>query len=194
VPIENPKKIETAKIDTPQFIAIKPIEKPVDSVQLASKTTKDTLESLATETNPIVKPKVIIRDFLDKASVNDTVKSVVDNARNQYTISPVYFDHSKAIYKKESFGILDEVAFIMMANPNYKVVIKGHTDATGTKEANKALSANRAKMCYQYLIRKGVPAKQLTFKGLGQAEPVADNDSEASKQLNRRVEFEIIPN
>jgi OmpA-OmpF porin, OOP family len=120
------------------------------------------------------------------------VNNAFEITRNHYTISPVYFDYSKSIYKMESFVILDEVAFILLANPTYKVVIKGHTDATGTAAGNKNLSVSRAKICYLYLERKGVPTKRMSYKGFGQTIPVADNDSEKSKQLNRRVEFIII--
>ncbi len=219
--IERPKQAVIMPKDTPQYQSPQIAEKPVTTVKPTVVTTKDTLISTSEKIKQVVTPlldapdsvtqkpvktvvsekdtsstnmaqsKVETKQFLENASVGDSVSNAFNITRNHYTISPIYFDHSKSIYKMESFVILDEVAYILLDNPTYKALIKGHTDATGTKEGNKALSISRAKTCYTYLVRKGVPAKQLIVKGLGQTEPVAGNDTEKNKQLNRRVEFEI---
>ncbi|MBL7816160.1 MAG: OmpA family protein [Saprospiraceae bacterium] len=164
------------------------LDKPVDTVQTV--VALDTLIRVDDNQYHTPFPTRRANPYLDAASVSDS--TAFNIVRNHYTISPVYFDHSKTIYQAKSLAILDEVAFIMLKNENYRLRIVGHTDGTGSKSSNVILSVNRAKMCYQYLVNKGVPARRITFKGLGQSQPAADNDSDESKQLNRRVEFEII--
>jgi len=69
-----------------------------------------------------------------------------------------------------------------------------HTDNQGLEESNLTLSNSRAKAVVEYLIKKGVPTEQLTYQGLGESEPIASNEKEEGRRLNRRVEFVILKN
>ena len=73
-----------------------------------------------------------------------------------------------------------------------KIEVSGHTDNKGTMQANQVLSENRARSVYQYLIANGISAERLSFKGFGQTQPIASNDTEDGRSQNRRTEFKIV--
>ncbi len=104
----------------------------------------------------------------------------------------IFFDFDKATLRQESFPELDRVVELLNKNPNIKVEISGHTDSKGSDEYNKKLSHARAKSVVEYLISKGISAVRLTYKGYGEEQPVATNDTEEGRQMNRRVEFKVI--
>jgi outer membrane protein OmpA-like peptidoglycan-associated protein len=73
-----------------------------------------------------------------------------------------------------------------------KIRISGHTDHVGSDEANLRLSNDRANSVRDYLVSKGIDALSIEAIGYGESEPVATNDTEEGRQLNRRVEFTIL--
>ena len=72
-------------------------------------------------------------------------------------------------------------------------MISGHTDDTGTEENNLDLSNRRAAACYNYLVAKGVSLSGVSYTGYGESRPIADNNTAEGRQLNRRVEFDLVP-
>lgn len=104
----------------------------------------------------------------------------------------VFFDTDKSVLKTESQVELDRLVLLMQQNPNMKIEIGGHTDNVGNKEHNAALSKNRAKSVYDYLVSKKIDAQRLTYQGYGFDKPIASNDTEDGRALNRRTEFTII--
>ena len=80
----------------------------------------------------------------------------------------------------------------MSSNQNLKIEIGGHTDNQGNDEYNMNLSLERAKSVYNYLISKGISADRMSYKGYGETKPIASNDTEEGRQLNRRTEFKVI--
>ncbi|NUO02704.1 MAG: OmpA family protein [Saprospiraceae bacterium] len=109
-----------------------------------------------------------------------------------FAMRAVQFETGKATLKKQSFAVLDQIADILAQYPAYRLVIAGHTDDVGNDKANLTLSENRAKACQQYLIGKGVSAKRLSYAGYGETQPLADNKTAKGRELNRRVEFDLI--
>ncbi|HKW14746.1 MAG TPA: OmpA family protein, partial [Candidatus Krumholzibacteria bacterium] len=101
----------------------------------------------------------------------------------------VHFQSSKAILLPESSEILDRVAEGLIAHPDVKVEVGGHTDSDGPAATNLKLSSKRADAVRDYLIKKGVPASQMTSKGYGETQPISDNKSPEGKAMNRRVEL-----
>jgi len=75
--------------------------------------------------------------------------------------------------------------------PELKIEISGHTDNKGSAKANQALSERRAKTVVDYLLGQGILKDRLTYKGYGQTQPIATNDTDEGRQLNRRTEFKI---
>ncbi len=105
----------------------------------------------------------------------------------------VYFDNGKATIQKRSFPLLDQVAEILKAHPEFsKLQIEGHTDNVGKPDKNKKLSQDRANSVKDYLVKKGVEAERLTAVGFGDEKPMADNKTPAGREANRRVEFNAV--
>lgn len=101
----------------------------------------------------------------------------------------VNFETSKTDITPGSSVILDEVASIMKADPAIRVEIQGHTDSRASASYNQKLSEGRARSVMDYLVSKGVPASQMTSKGYGESQPIADNNTEVGMLQNRRVEL-----
>jgi outer membrane protein OmpA-like peptidoglycan-associated protein len=105
----------------------------------------------------------------------------------------VQFAFGKADIDPVSFGLLDEVAKVLVDNEQIELIqIEGHTDNIGSASINKSLSDNRARSVMKYLAGKGVAAKRMTAKGFGPDKPIADNATKEGQDANRRVEFNIV--
>lgn len=104
------------------------------------------------------------------------------------TLDNVYFDTNKSELRPESFAELDNLFLYLDRRKNVKAEIGGHTDNIGSSESNKKLSENRAKAVMNYLIKKGIDPARLTAVGYGDTDPIADNETEKGRQMNRRVE------
>ena len=107
-------------------------------------------------------------------------------------IKNIFFDFGKATLREASFADLNRLVDLLDKYPKMTIEISGHTDNVGSDAANQALSQNRAKSVLDYLASKGVAGDRLVAKGMGEAKPVATNDTEEGRQKNRRVEFTII--
>lgn len=103
----------------------------------------------------------------------------------------VQFATNSADLLPSSYAILDQVATLMGRYPDYKLFISGHTDSVGDDKFNLDLSKRRAKSCYDYLLRKGVDPQRISHEGYGETRPIADNNTEAGRAKNRRVEFDL---
>jgi OOP family OmpA-OmpF porin len=107
-------------------------------------------------------------------------------------LNNIFFDVNRATLRPESALELDRLADYLRANPTVEVEIGGHTDNTGTDEANRTLSQARARAVAEYLAGKGIAARRVQSRGYGEAAPTASNDTEEGRQQNRRVEFKVI--
>lgn len=102
----------------------------------------------------------------------------------------IYFDVNKDVVKPESYGTLKSIAAILTENPDVRVKIVGYTDSDGADAANLDLSKRRGASVKNELVKSfGIDAARLESDGLGEAQPIAPNDSQANKALNRRVEL-----
>jgi outer membrane protein OmpA-like peptidoglycan-associated protein len=105
----------------------------------------------------------------------------------------VHFDFDRATLRPESGPILDEVAATVLAHPGIvRVEVQGHTDDRGDVAYNQRLSQLRAEAVVRALATRGVAPERLVAQGYGPTRPVADNDSDAGRAANRRVQFEIL--
>ncbi|MFN0036178.1 MAG: thrombospondin type 3 repeat-containing protein [Saprospiraceae bacterium] len=104
----------------------------------------------------------------------------------------VQFESAKAILKNESYDVLDQVVAIMRENQAHTLSISGYTDDVGDDERNLALSQDRVKACYDYLIFRGIKAQRIRYVGFGEARPIASNSTAEGREQNRRVEFELV--
>ncbi len=107
-------------------------------------------------------------------------------------INNIFFDFNESKLKSESYLELDRLYNFLKDNPEIKVEISGHTDNVGSDSYNITLSDARANAVNDYLVSKGINTSRIISKGYGKSNPVASNDTEEGRQLNRRVEFKIL--
>jgi len=107
--------------------------------------------------------------------------------------SEVSFDFGRADIKPAFEPSLDKLANVLLKYNRTVVHVVGHTDSTGSESYNQILSEQRAESVAGYLESRGVPYQRLRTEGRGESEPRASNDTEAGRQLNRRVEIYIKP-
>jgi outer membrane protein OmpA-like peptidoglycan-associated protein len=105
------------------------------------------------------------------------------------TLRGVTFMSGRDELTPSSLMVLDEVAKQLVAVPELKIEIAGHTDAKGTRIRNIRLSLSRAEAVRAYLVMQGVPAERLTARGYGPDKPVASNAGPNGRAMNRRVEL-----
>lgn len=108
-----------------------------------------------------------------------------------YNLEDINFETASFELSNESMLVID--AFIEFLNDNLtvNVELQGHTDNIGSAASNLALSENRAKSVFDYIVKSGIPASRLKSKGYGQARPIADNNTEEGRARNRRTVFLI---
>jgi len=109
----------------------------------------------------------------------------------QKALQGIEFETGKDVIRSTSFGILNQIAQVMVDNPTYKLEIQGHTDNVGKPDSNQDLSERRTGSVLNYLVKKGIDANRLTSVGFGQDKPVAPNTTAAGRAKNRRVEFVV---
>jgi len=103
----------------------------------------------------------------------------------------VNFEFNKATLTQYSETILWRAYRAMIANPDARVVITGHTDNVGSDKFNQSLSLKRAQTVKNWLVKKGIASNRMRTVGKGEKEPVADNNTEEGRLQNRRMEFYV---
>ena len=118
-----------------------------------------------------------------KTDVNITLNmpGSVTFATNSSDLSPAFFD------------VLTSVSKVLAEYDQTVVEVAGHTDSTGSDAYNQALSERRSSSVSQYLQTQDVDAQRLISVGMGEAMPVADNNTNSGRQANRRVEITMVP-
>lgn len=107
------------------------------------------------------------------------------------TLGDVLFETGRAELKGGATANLGKLAAFLNQYPDRSVIIEGHTDSVGNESYNQSLSERRADSVKAYLVGQGIAAARLTTVGKGELVPVASNDNETGRQMNRRVEVII---
>ena len=105
----------------------------------------------------------------------------------------VTFDFGKANLKSQFYPALDNVASTLAEFNQTIVEVSGHTDSIGSDAANQTLSMQRANAVGNYLIGRGLVRERFEIVGFGESRPVASNDTDSGRALNRRVEIRVVP-
>jgi outer membrane protein OmpA-like peptidoglycan-associated protein len=122
------------------------------------------------------------------ADANSMAGSIKETGK--VAIYGIYFDTGKAILKAESKSALAEISKLLKADPELKLYVVGHTDNVGKFDSNLRLSMERATAVVNALIAEyAISASRLTGYGDGPTAPVASNEKEEGRALNRRVEL-----
>jgi outer membrane protein OmpA-like peptidoglycan-associated protein len=107
------------------------------------------------------------------------------------TLGDVLFDTGRAELADGAMATMDRLAEFLSENPEHRLLIEGHTDSRGSDEYNRNLSADRARSVADALSQRGVSRDRWRTAGMGEAYPVASNDTSAGRQQNRRVEIVV---
>ncbi|QNK62651.1 OmpA family protein [Pedobacter sp. PAMC26386] len=109
------------------------------------------------------------------------------NTSNLTGFETIQFEFNSSVLKTESYPTLDKLSSVLKEN-NGKALVKGYASSEGTAAYNLKLSKDRANSVKTYLVNSGVSASKVATKGLGEANPIASNDTEEGRIQNRRVE------
>jgi outer membrane protein OmpA-like peptidoglycan-associated protein len=134
-------------------------------------------ETLQTETKKVTAPTLQV----DSLALGQT-----------YTIASIYYTTESHLLDKDAQILLKNFAAYLKQQSNISLQINGHTDDLGSENSNLLLSEKRAKEVVRFLIEQGVEASRLSYKGFGESQPKAPNNSAENRALNRRTDFEIL--
>ncbi|MBT9392981.1 OmpA family protein [Hymenobacter sp. NST-14] len=118
--------------------------------------------------------------FLVPFAVGQTIK-----------LNNIFFAQSKYFLRENSYPELLRLVKILRDYPQVEIKLEGHTDNQGDPQLNVKLSLDRVNEVKKYLVQKGIASSRITTEGYGGSKPVASNDQEETRRLNRRVEFRI---
>jgi outer membrane protein OmpA-like peptidoglycan-associated protein len=122
------------------------------------------------------------------ADASSMAKSIKETGK--VAVYGIYFDTGKSVLKAESKAALDEISKLLKADPKLKLYVVGHTDNTGVFESNILLSTERAlAVMHALMTQYSINGDRLRSSGDGPTSPVATNETEEGKALNRRVEL-----
>jgi len=110
----------------------------------------------------------------------------------QIDVSTVAFEPSSATIARGSETPLNVLASLLKQAPDLRIRVTGHTDNTGRASENLGLSRSRARSVTAYLSDRGVASEQLIAQGYGDTQPIADNETEAGRARNRRIEINYV--
>ncbi len=112
---------------------------------------------------------------------------------SKVVLKNIFFDVGQSELKQQSAAEVEKIIDLLLANPELRVQINGHTDNTGNAASNKALSLKRASAVVSYIMSKGISTSRVSAKGYGSEHPIVSNDDETGgREVNRRTEIEII--
>lgn len=171
IPFGGTKAVAKAVEPEPAPVAKAPVAKPVVA--------------------PVVEPAPVAKPVEAKpAPVVESAKRVEAAKRfcNKPAVIEILFDFDKATIKPSFHDELKTVGDFLKEFPESKGAIEGYTDSVGNKKYNEKLSTRRAESVRNYIVTTfGIKADRLSFKGYGEAKPVADNKSKAGRAKNRRT-------
>jgi OOP family OmpA-OmpF porin len=133
-----------------------------------------------------------LRDSLARVALRDSLRYLMAQRQTRITLRGVNFELGKAVLLPISKDILQDVARSLVANPEVRVEVGGHTDSTGPRALNERLSLARAESVKAYLIENGVAADRMEVHGYASTQPVASNKTASGRAQNRRVELKRI--
>ena len=119
------------------------------------------------------------------------VTAEVQKTLNDYA-KTILFDTGKSSIKAQSEAVLSDITNILKEYPKANFTVEGHTDSIGSATSNQKLSESRAASVKAFLINKGISTSRLTSAGFGEANPISSNATKEGRQLNRRVEINLV--
>lgn len=133
------------------------------------------------------------RELQEKLANSGVQVTREGNEIHLYMPGNITFETGSAAIQSQFNVVLEDVAAVLNEYPKTILRIEGHTDDVGSAQYNQQLSESRALSVKHYLIGELVDARRITTVGMGEFEPIAANNNEENRQLNRRVELKIQP-
>lgn len=130
-----------------------------------------------------------LNGFEDHDGCPDEAPRYIFRTHERLVFNNIEFKTNSDELLASSLPVLDDVVASLRAQPGVRVRIEGHTDDRGNDNANLSLSQRRALTVMNHLTAAGIDSRRVEYTGFGETRPVADNDSEAGRAKNRRVEF-----
>lgn len=145
-------------------------------------------ENFALEDNSDAYSPVLLEIALTPIQSADVTKPEMSKP---VILKNIFFETGSAELLPISLSELDRLKSLLEENPNLRIQINGHTDNVGSEVDNLNLSTARAKSVYDWLIEQNITQNRLRFKGFGESQAIADNETSAGRRTNRRTEFVI---
>lgn len=183
---DNLSDIIKIDCDKPELIVEVPIKKIPPHKRRKKKKKKKPKQN--------VEPKESKGEVAAAVQVPNLVKELDRNKIKEgqtIAIPNLYFKADTAAISYDSFEVLNEVYDFMAHHKDVKIEIGGHTNGTPNHEFCDKLSTDRARAVAEYLVKKGIEADRLTFKGYGKRKPIANNLTKSGRKKNQRVEIKI---
>lgn len=152
---------------------------PIEKVEIAQPAVYD--DPIIEE--PVVVVPVVTFDDSDKDDLKDRIALLSKS---------IQFRSASDELKEESYRPLNEIVDVMKDYPDSRFKIEGHTDSRGNDSYNLNLSKKRAKSVFSFLVENGISESRLSSQGFGEVNPIATNETESGRQINRRVEINFI--
>ncbi len=121
-----------------------------------------------------------------------TIIKTVPKKNDRMLLLGVGFEFNSSTLTSESYPVLYHASELLKENPSARVEIEGHCDSIGTDNVNQRISQERADVVKNYLVERGVKENQITAVGYGSTQPIADNNTEEGRAINRRIEFRVV--
>lgn len=138
-------------------------------------------------------PRTVILDPKDLDQAKKVVRNIVlTPAGDAIRLSRLNFDQGKAHIAPESYSELDQVVEMMKDNDKMVIQLEGHTDNLGNAKANMKLSENRVEAVKKYIVSKGISKGRIKTKAFGGTQPLSNETTTETRNLNRRVEMRIL--
>ena len=130
-----------------------------------------------------------IRNTLDEVVVNQRIP--VLEVDKKFVLENILFEFNQSSFDPSFVSELKNILNMLKTYQSIHVEVRGHTDFLGSDEYNIALSDARARAVKKYLVDRGINASRITTRGMGKSLPIAPNDTEIGRRLNRRTEVII---
>lgn len=163
------------------------------------KITGNTVELVGETDSPATREKIAVNmtaslnptyTVNNKLQVGDAPQARIDSILIGKIVE---FESSSAVLTPLGRQVLDELLPVLKSLNGKKIQVTGHTDASGLRQSNVALSRDRAAAVKNYLVGAGVPAAGVLTLGMGPDQPLVGNDMPEGRAKNRRIEFKVMP-
>ena len=116
---------------------------------------------------------------------------ICERAFKSFDSGPINFEESSVAFRSSAYPRLDRLIALADACYESRILITGHTDASGSESWNQQLSVRRANVVGDYIVNGGIKRERLLISGVGSAEPIADDSTRYGRSLNRRIEIAL---